>query len=385
MRITSYGSALDRSLLLCFALFALVLMVFERRGHVESQERRMSAEAPDVDRPSMIRVVGANPAMDRTEQIADLRLNEVNRAAVSTPRAGGKSFIVARALRRLGHPVAAYGFLGGPVGQYLRTECASLGIVDRHTGISGETRINTILVDQRTSQSTVINEPGPVVQAEEIAALTATVDEDLHTGELLILTGSVPRGVGDDLYPTLIALARSRGARAIVDAEGSALRSAIDATPWAVKCNLEEFSGVAPGAPTRVLGDDDMRLLVDAMRTVVDGGVELVIVTLGAEGLVAVTGHHVYTVHAASVRTKNATGSGDTFLAGFASAVAAGQELGRSLCTGAAAASANAAVLVPDIGADADVAGLLARTGLHVRPLGNSELPQPVGPRGVLP
>jgi 1-phosphofructokinase family hexose kinase len=311
--------------------------------------------------------------MDRTEEIEDFRPHEVNRATVSSPRAGGKSFIVARALRRLGNPVSAYGFLGGATGQYLRDECAKLGIRDRHTEIDDDTRINTILVDERTRLSTVINEPGPVVSPAETVALTTAVADDLRAGDLLILTGSLPRGTGDDLYARLIELGRSRGARVIVDAERAALVSAVAAGPWAVKCNLHEFHGIAPDAPHDLFDETDRTRLVAAMRSVVGAGVALVVVTLGAEGLVAVTASDVLHVEAAIVETKNATGSGDTFLAGFASALSAGANLSEALRFGAAAASANAAVLIPDIGPDPQLDDLLARTHIRSEPLGHVE------------
>lgn len=352
---------------------------------VLAQKRDAVAQAPGCAVQPVVRVVGPNPAMDRTEQIGDLRLNQVNRAVVSSPRAGGKSLIVARALRRLGHDVAAYGFLGGPIGQYLREECAGLGIRDCHTEIAGDTRINTILVDQRTHQSTVINEPGPVITAEEITRLTATLRADLRKDELLILTGSIPRGVGEELYAALISLARDIGAKTIVDAEGPALRAAIDAGPWAVKCNLQEFVGIFPEAPAELRDDADRALLRSTMRAVVDSGVELVIVTLGALGLLAVTATHLYEVQAAEVETRNATGSGDTFLAGFASSFSADHDLGLALRTGAAAASANAAVMIPDIGVNADIDGLLARTGMRIRSLTDTALSEVAEPLSALP
>ena len=323
-----------------------------------------AADRPDP-RPAIL-VVGPNPAMDRTEQLHDFRLHEVNRAVVSSPRAGGKSFIVARALRRLGDQVTAYGFLGGATGRYLRDECVKLGIRDRHTDIADDTRINTILVDDRTRLSTVINEPGPLVSPAEVAALTSAVADDLQPGDLLILSGSLPRGADDDFYASLIALGRYRGARTIVDADGSSLAGAVAATPWALKCNLQEFRGIAPNAPEDIFGEHDRTLLVAAMRELVETGLEVVIVTLGAAGLTAVTRTHVFSVEAASVETKNATGSGDTFLAGFASAISATEDLGSALRFGAAAASANAAVLIPDIGPDPQLDDLLARTRVHV-------------------
>lgn len=309
-----------------------------------------------------ISVVGPNPAMDRTEELDEFRPHHVNRAATSSPRAGGKSFIVARALRRLERPVAMYGFLGGTTGEYLGSECAKLGIRDRHTAIAGETRINSILVDAATGGVTVINEPGPEVTDSEASALLDALRDDLAADDLLLLSGSLPRGVRLGFYAELVELARSRGALAVVDADGDVLVQAIAARPWAVKCNLEEFRAIAEGAPEQLDTGADRDRLLAAMSAVVSTGVHLVIVTLGADGLLAVSESGMFGVVAPHVTVKNPTGSGDTFLAAFAAAVADRLPLAEALRFGVAAASANAAVLVPDIGPSPDLAMLVERT-----------------------
>ncbi|SDS53831.1 fructose-1-phosphate kinase [Microterricola viridarii] len=300
--------------------------------------------------------------MDRTEEIEYFRPHQVNRALVSTPRAGGKSFIVARALRRLGQDVTLYGFLGGPTGQYLRAECAKLGIRDRHTTIEGETRINTVLVDRHAGLATVINEPGPEISKTEAESLRRALDEHIEAGDILVLSGSLPRGIPLDTYAGLITSARQRGARAIVDAEGEVLVSAVSVGPWAVKCNLQEFRAIAPDAPEEVTTEAARQQLFDCMRVIVAAGVQLVIVTLGANGLLAVSRTEALEVSAPSVVAKNPTGSGDTFLAAFVAAYSNASSLEYALKFGAAAASANAAVLVPDIGPSPQLDTLVAGT-----------------------
>ncbi|WP_285114226.1 hexose kinase [Leifsonia sp. fls2-241-R2A-40a] len=323
-------------------------------------------QARDADgvRPR-ISVVGPNPAMDRTEAIAEFRPNEVNRATVSSPRAGGKSFIVARALRRLGRPVALYGFLGGTTGEYLRSECAELGIHDRHVTIVGETRINTIVVDGATGGATVVNEPGPTVSEAEADALVRAVGAGLAADDLLLLSGSLTHGLRPGFYAELVELAHSRGARTVVDAAGDVLVRAAAARPWALKCNLEEFAAIMPDAPRQLAMDADRDRLLRAMRALTATGVELVIVTLGADGLLAATASEAIQVAAPRVIVKNPTGSGDTLLAAFAAACADGEPLPDALRFAVAAASANAAVLVPDLGPDPQLTELVKQTVVH--------------------
>jgi 1-phosphofructokinase family hexose kinase len=326
---------------------------------------------PVDDGPAVrIAVVGPNPAMDRTEEIEVFRPHEVNRALITSPRAGGKSFIVARALRRLERDVTLYGFLGGSTGSYLRDECAKLGIIDRHTAIEGETRINTVLVDRHSGLATVINEPGPQVSAIEADDLSRSLDADLAVGDILVLTGSLPRGIETDLYGRLIASAAERGAHAVVDAEGEVLVNAVAAKPWAVKCNLSEFHSIAPDAPHEANSAIDRKRLFECMKAIVDSGVGIVIVTLGAHGLLAVSKTLALQVSAAPVEAKNPTGSGDTFLAAFVAACSSGSSLPDALRFGTAAASANAAVLVPDIGPEPQLDALLEGTTVVRHELG---------------
>jgi tagatose 6-phosphate kinase len=99
----------------------------------------------------MIRVVGANPAMDRVSTWAPVRLGEVNRATSVSVMPGGKGFNVARAAVRLGSQAVAYGFLGGPVGAALRAIIIADGVVDRHTDIAAGTWVCFIVVEPGTT------------------------------------------------------------------------------------------------------------------------------------------------------------------------------------------------------------------------------------------
>lgn len=104
--------------------------------------------APETSVGPMVRVLQPNPAMDRIELVDSIELGAVNRSVDVRALPGGKGFNVARALVALRVPVAAYGFAGGLVGGYLREACASLGIVDRHEPIAGETRICQVIVER---------------------------------------------------------------------------------------------------------------------------------------------------------------------------------------------------------------------------------------------
>ncbi|GMA62136.1 hypothetical protein GCM10025859_25760 [Alicyclobacillus fastidiosus] len=142
----------------------------------------------------MIRVLGANPAMDRTHTIDSLVLGEVNRVHLTKSFAGGKGLDVARTLRHLGVSVAAYGFLGGEIGRSIRATCLAAGIEDKHTEICDETRVCNIYIENNEKRFTVINEQGPNVTLKEQEQLVQTLLADVEDGDFVVLSGSVPKG-----------------------------------------------------------------------------------------------------------------------------------------------------------------------------------------------
>src|SRR5690606_15444806 len=161
---------------------------------------------------------------------------------------------------------AVYGFVGGVTGQYIREECARLGLMDRHTEVRGDTRINAIIVNGRTGAATVVNEPGPEVSAAEVEDLFRALPTPGERHDIVALSGSLPRGLGAEFAARVVRSVRERGGRVVVDTSGEPLRAAVAATPWAVKCNLEEFRALRADAPRVVEDEADRRHLLAQMR-----------------------------------------------------------------------------------------------------------------------
>lgn len=301
-----------------------------------------------------IRVVGPNPAMDRLQVISELYPGSVHRATRVIERAGGKSFIVARTLRRLGVDVTMFGFLGGPVGALMVSECAALGIVDCHTQIRGSSRITPVLIEEGSGRSTVINEPGPMIDPGELERLLERVRNDVAVDDIVVCTGSLPRGVPQNLYAEIVSLADRAGAFTVVDASGEALRSALTAAPWVVKCNAVEFAWAQRCSPS------DDQALMSGMRRQIELGTSAVIVTRGRDTTLLSTADGVWQVSVPEVETVNATGSGDTFLGCFVAAVSNGLSLPRALCDATVGGALNAGSLEAGLPEGADLGSLRA-------------------------
>lgn len=317
---------------------------------------------PRATSGSHVRVVGPNPALDRLELVDEFKVNAVNRSEEVVRRAGGKGAIVARGICRLGGSVALYGFLGGHVGEFVRKELRELGLIDRHVAISDETRITSVIVERRSGRSTVVNEPGPVIQPEEQAELLDRLEAECQPGDLVVTTGSLPRGVPDSYHGDIVDVVRRSGGIALLDSSGRALAAATRRDPWLVKPNLAEFCALVDRRLDVAHPDEIIR---EMRRVVRESGVSHLIVTFGAAGAVYTDGDTV--VHAVPpvVRTQNATGSGDLLVAGLVFALADGTSMTDALRFGTAAAAAGAGRIEPDLDGRAEVDALAGRVLLR--------------------
>jgi 1-phosphofructokinase len=307
----------------------------------------------------MIRVVGANPAMDRISTWPPLQLDDVNRAATVSVVPGGKGFNVARAVIRLGEPATAYGFLGGHVGEDLREMVVADGVVDRHTTIAAGTRVCFIVVEPELGRSTVLNEPGPTVTAPEVGRLLDTLRSDCTADDMLVLSGSLPDSVSPSVAAEIIDIGYAAGAMTAVDIHGEALRLAVERVPRMLKCNRREL--------LELVGDDEadaaagLARVATQMQRLRGRGIELVIVTLGAEGALVADDAGVVHAHVPPIDEVNPTGSGDLLLAGLLVGLARGQRAREAILLGAAAGTAGATHLPPELPADFDPAAWMSR------------------------
>ena len=276
-----------------------------------------------------------------------LTLDAVNRAESVSVVPGGKGFNVARAVVRLGEGVAAYGFLGGQVGEALREMIIADGVGDRHTTIADGTRVCFIVVEPEMGRATVLNEPGPVVTEAEVADLLDALRADCEASDLLVLSGSLPDSVPPETTAAIVSIGVEVGARTLVDIHGAALRSAVAARPWMVKCNKRELLELVG---TSLAGTEpSVAAVAAAMQVVRQRGIEIVVVTLGASGALLADDEGVVHVHVPGVDAVNPTGSGDLLLAGVATELARGGSAREALIFGAACGTAGATHLPPEL------------------------------------
>jgi 1-phosphofructokinase family hexose kinase len=267
----------------------------------------------------MIITVTLNAAIDKTLAVPNFRLGRRHRAVEQTSMAGGKGVNVARALKRLGQPVIATGVAGGPTGTRIIEQLTDEAILNDFVRIREESRTSTAVVDPPTGDQTEINERGPAVAEGELELF---VDKLLYLAKgaaVCVFSGSLPRGIPDELYAQLIAEINRLGVLTVLDSEGEALRLGTRAEPGIVTPNEPEAEELVG----HEFADDDDR--AGAMQEMVELGAGDAIMTLPA-GCLAYTREKqeraLYSarVEPGVVEARSTVGSGDAFLAGLVAA-----------------------------------------------------------------
>lgn len=271
----------------------------------------------------MIITVTPNPSIDRTLEIPSLALGEVNRADHSRVDAGGKGINVSRALAAHGTESVAVYPRGGNDGRLLDALLSRVeGVRAVAVPVRQDTRSN-LTIAHDSGSTTKLNAPGPVMEAAELEALTATVlravDETAAAGPstaTVVACGSLPPGVGTDYYARLAEAVTAAGARFVLDTSGEALSQTIVDTVaqiWLIKPNLEELSELV-NRPLVTVAD-----VVTAVKLL--GCVDNALVSLGSLGALLVSRRGVWLAQGEPIVARSSVGAGDSMLAGFLHAV----------------------------------------------------------------
>jgi 1-phosphofructokinase len=304
----------------------------------------------------VIFTVTLNPTLDKTLAVPALRPGEIHRARFIRQDIGGKGINVSRALAALGIPSVPIAFLGGATGRAMAEGLVAEGFAGHFVEVPGETRQNLTLLDESTQAYTKINEPGAAAGPEHIVALAGLCEELAAAGDLWAFCGSLPPGAPPGLYGDLIRTVQGRGARAILDTSGDALRLGLAALPFGLKPNSEEAAEalsagagspppVAIGRECELRSRDPARTEAEdlgAARRLAGMGIALVCLTRGADGLILATHHEVVLAAPPAVEAHSPVGAGDATLAGLLWALTEGVDLSatarRAVACGTAAA-----------------------------------------------
>ena len=281
-----------------------------------------------------------NPSIDLSVSVERVAPFHKLRSSDERRDAGGGGINVARVLKRFGADVVAVYPSGGALGQLLRQLVDREGIAEVTIPISGETREDVTVVERATGNQYRFVLPGPRLSEHEWHACLAKVDALDRRARFVVCSGSLPPGVPDDFYGRVVEAAKQPDRKIIIDSSGASLRAALQRGVYLVKPNLNELRSLFGGQlETQADWIKACRSLIDQQQA------EVVVLTLGDEGALLVTGNDVLRAYALPIKPVSVVGAGDSFLGAMIWSLTAGHDMEAAFRHGVAAGSA--ALLLP--------------------------------------
>lgn len=283
----------------------------------------------------VIYTVTFNPSLDYVVYMHDFAAGAINRAEQERIYPGGKGINVSLVLGHLGIPSRMLGFVAGFTGREIeRLAQADGGDCDFIHIDEGWSRIN---LKVSAADETAVNGMGPCIPREKLNALLAQIDT-FRQGDTLVLAGSIPAHVPDDMYEQILKRLAGRGIRTVVDATGDLLERVMKYNPFLIKPNIDEL-----GELFHVTLRTDEEVVISA-RQLQSMGARHILVSLGGGGALLVSEDgRVFRMHAPKGTLVNSVGAGDSMVAGFLAGYEASQgNLEEALKMGVSAGSASA-------------------------------------------
>lgn len=283
----------------------------------------------------MITTVCLNPCIDKTVSVSALIPGGLNRIRSARIDAGGKGVNVAVTLSRLGLETRCALFLpeagSAPLTDRLRAEGVAVGAV----AVPGALRTNLKVFDESESRITELNESGAPVTDAALEDMMRVIEGCARSGsELVVLSGSLPPACPADYYRTVIERMNRLNVRCALDADGLRLRAGLEARPFLVKPNRDELEELT-GEPLRTIND-----IARAARGLVERGVGIAAVSLGAQGALIADERDVYCAPRLEIPVRSTVGAGDAMCAGLCAGIARGDSLEEIFRLGMACAGA---------------------------------------------
>ena len=259
----------------------------------------------------MIYTVTFNPSLDYIVSVKDFRPGMTNRTSSELMLAGGKGINVSIVLGNLGIKSTALGFIAGFTGDEIVRRLHNGGINSEFIKINdGISRINIKL---KSIDGTEINGQGPHIDSSHIEQLMNRLRR-LQSSDVLVLAGSIPAGISDNIYKDIMDMLKDKGVQIVVDATSRLLTNVLEYNPFFIKPNQHELGDIF-----NVTLNTQEEVIPYALELKKMGAVN-VCVSMGGKGAILVADDgNVYKAKAPDGILKNSVGAGDSLVAGFLS------------------------------------------------------------------
>ena len=303
--------------------------------------------------------VTMNPAIDQTALIPNFQADAVNRVQWEQADPGGKGVNVSSFLADFGYPSTVTGLLGTQNCESFAPLFEQKNIRNAFVRVAGKTRVNIKIVDESRQQVTDINFPGQAPAAEDLEAVRTTVNQLATDDDWFVLSGSLPQDTPTGFYHDLIRQLKQLGKTVMLDTSGERLQQAIAAQPDFIKPNIAELQEIW-GHPLT-----SEAAIVQAARDLIQQGLRIVVVSMGAEGAIFVDPQTAVHAQPPVIDVKSTVGAGDAMVAGTLVGLLQGKSLADCARLGTAFALGALTQIGPRLPPPEVILGNLARVSLR--------------------
>ena len=282
----------------------------------------------------MIYTITFNPSLDYVIQVDHFKPGIINKTKFEEILPGGKGINVSIVLSNLGHESTALGFMAGFTGEEIEHKLESYGAKTDFIHVKkGLSRIN---VKMKSDEETEINGMGPMITDEDVAKLFEKLDT-LKEGDVLVLSGSIPKCISPRIYEEILERLQNKGILFVVDATGQLLVNVLAYHPFLIKPNNHEIEEIFD---VKLETEEDLVVYANKLQVM---GARNVLISLAGDGSLLVDENgHTHRLGVCKGTVKNSVGAGDSMVAGFVAGYLNNGDYDEALALGTACGGATA-------------------------------------------
>ena len=264
----------------------------------------------------MILSITANPSVDISYNIENLKIDDVNRVELVNKDAGGKGIHVSYVLNELGEKVINSGFVGGKLGEFIEKRLDERKISHDFIKLNDETR-NCIAIIHDNKQTEIL-EKGPKIGLEKEKEFLAHLEKISKNIEIINISGSLPKGLDASFYQKIIKFAKENKIFVSLDTSGNTLKEIVkgEIKPDLIKPNETEIKDIIEKEFPE--NEEEIRKIFEKAPL---KDIPYVIISQGKDGAIFKIKNKIYKAKVPKVKAINPVGSGDSTLAGSLSAI----------------------------------------------------------------
>lgn len=283
----------------------------------------------------MIYTITFNPSIDYIVSVDHFQIGNVNRTSNEYLLPGGKGINVSIVLNNLGIESIALGFIAGFTGNEIkrRVEEEFQIKTDFINVENGYSRIN---FKMKSDEESEVNGNGPLITESHLSQLKQKLLR-LKSGDILVLSGSIPSCVSKDIYSHIMSELKEKDINIVVDATGELLMNVLEHKPFLIKPNNHELAEMFH---VKLSGIEDIIKYAKKLQKL---GARNVLISMAGDGALFICENgKVYFSEAPKGKVKNSVGAGDSMVAGFIAGYVNTKDYVQAFKTGIATGSASA-------------------------------------------